>query len=75
MPLTTLAITVKSVRKELGLTQQELADLAGTSMLFISQLERGKQSVRMDKVLPVLAILGIEVCLQRGTESVVVEEL
>lgn len=57
---------VRAERKKLGLTQQELADLSVTSMLFISQLERGKMTVRLDKVLSVLSVLGLEVCIRQG---------
>jgi len=61
---------VRTERKKLGLTQQELADLSGTSMLFISQLEREKRTVRLDKVLSVLGVLGLEVCIRRGREGI-----
>jgi transcriptional regulator with XRE-family HTH domain len=43
------------------LTQTQLAGLAGTGLRFISELERGKPSVAMDKTLAVLAVLGLRV--------------
>ena len=50
---------VRSVRKAHGLTQTQLAGLAGTGLRFVSELEGGKPSVALDKVLAVLAVLGL----------------
>lgn len=47
-------------RKELHLTQQELADLAGVSVRFIHELENGKSTVRLDRLLAVANTLGLE---------------
>ena len=59
---------VRARRRQLGLRQEELAELAGTSARFVVQLEAGKPSVRTDKVLDVLEALGLEVQLKiRGT--------
>jgi y4mF family transcriptional regulator len=49
---------VKSCRKELHLTQPELAQKAGVGLRFLRELEQGKQSLRMDKVNQVLAYFG-----------------
>lgn len=51
-----IAAFVKRKRKELGLTQQTLALYTGVSTKFIVELESGKQTVRMDKVLDVLKL-------------------
>lgn len=50
---------IRARRNELGLNQTELADVAGTTLRFISELERGKQTAQLDGVLRVLAALGI----------------
>ncbi|WP_202839438.1 helix-turn-helix transcriptional regulator [Luteimonas saliphila] len=50
---------VRRARKAYGLTQSQLAGLAGTGLRFISELERGKPNVALDKVLAVLAVLGL----------------
>lgn len=55
-----LATDVRRRRRNLGLRQEELADLAGTSARFISTLERGKPTVRLDKLMAVLDALGLE---------------
>lgn len=50
---------VRRARRENGLTQTQLAGLAGTGLRFISELERGKPNVALDKTLGVLAVLGL----------------
>jgi y4mF family transcriptional regulator len=61
-----LAHAVARRRKELGLRQRELADLAGCSERFIHTLEHGKTSVRLDKVLDVLEVLGLGLAVVPG---------
>lgn len=51
---------VKSKRKQLNLTQPELAQKAGVGLRFIRDLEQGKTSLRMDKVNEVLKLFGSE---------------
>ena len=57
----TLAKFIKEKRKQLNITQPELAVRAGVGLRFIREVEQGKQSVRMDKVNQVLALFGSEV--------------
>jgi HTH-type transcriptional regulator/antitoxin HipB len=56
---------VRSVRKGQGLTQLDVAGLAGLSNRFIIDLERGKETLQMQKVLDVLALLGLEVAIRK----------
>ena len=58
-----LGRAVRQARKTHGLTQAELAGLAGTGPRFISELERGKESAELGKVLDVLAVLGLRLLL------------
>jgi HTH-type transcriptional regulator / antitoxin HipB len=51
---------VRARRRELGLTQTQVADVADTNLRFVSELERGKPTARLENVLRVLATLGIE---------------
>ncbi len=51
---------VKQLRKEQGLTQAQLAATSGTGVRFIRELEQGKESCHIGKVLTVVAMLGIE---------------
>jgi y4mF family transcriptional regulator len=62
----TFADTVRLRRRDLGLRQNELADLAGVSERFIYALENGKRSVQLDKVVAVLSALGLHLEVHRG---------
>jgi len=66
--LSALAEAVWLRRDALGLSQAELAARAGCSTRFIHTLEHGKATLRLDKVLEVLAVLklDLEVCPGRG---------
>lgn len=55
-----LSLFVKEKRKELGLTQEDLAGKAGVGLRFLREMEQGKPSLRMDKVNQVLFLLGAE---------------
>ncbi len=66
---------VKSKRKELGLTQEDLSFKAGVGLRFVRDLEQGKQSLRTDKVNQVLSLFGYElgpVKSERDEESQIV---
>lgn len=51
-----LANTIKTLRKEYGLTQEDTARKAGVSLAFLRELEQGKTTARMDSVNKVLAL-------------------
>ncbi len=61
---TELAAEVRRKRKLLKLTQKELAELAQCGPDFLYDLERGKPTVRLDKLVPVLEVLGLRFTLQ-----------
>lgn len=54
---------IHSERKRQKILQQDLADLSGVSLHFLSNLENGKASVEFQKVLLILRSLGIEIQL------------
>lgn len=56
-----LGIIVKARRKEFGITQAYLAAVSGTGVRFIIELEQGKETVQLDKVLKVLKALNLEI--------------
>ena len=56
-----LSILVKEMRREHGLTQEDLAQKAGVGLRFVRDLEQGKQTLRMDKINQVLLLFGCEV--------------
>lgn len=53
-----LGEALRSARKQLGLTQPQLALAAGVGVRFIVDLEGGKPTVRLDSVLRVIEVLG-----------------
>lgn len=55
-----LGALIRRRRRELGLTQTELAGVANTNLRFVSELERGKPTARLENVMRVLSTLGIE---------------
>lgn len=54
---------VRETRKGLGVTQKELALTSGTGLRFIIELEKGKETAEIGKVLTVLQTLGIQLTL------------
>lgn len=54
---------LRQLRKDRGLTQSELALQTGLSYSFINQVERGKQSVRLDSLSRLAAVFGFEIGL------------
>ena len=58
MTINLVAKFVKSKRKQLKLTQPELAEKAGVGLRFLRELEQGKESIRMDKANQVLHLFG-----------------
>lgn len=51
---------VKSMRKSLGLSREELAQKAGVGLRFLRELEQGKETLKMDKVNQVLKLFGMQ---------------
>ncbi len=49
---------VRERRKAAGLSQQQLGELAGVGRRFVSELEQGKPTVRLNSVNLVLAVFG-----------------
>ncbi|MBQ2069903.1 MAG: helix-turn-helix transcriptional regulator [Bacilli bacterium] len=57
-----IGIFVRTKRKELGLTQETLATYARTSAKFIVELESGKLTLKLNKVIDVLKVF--DSCLE-----------
>ncbi len=57
---------IKKLRKNIGLTQVEFAKRAGVGLRFLRELENGKTTVRMDKLMQVLDFLGFHLELKRN---------
>jgi len=65
MGLTTaeLGQIIRKARKNLGATQADLALTSGTGLRFIVDLEKGKETCQIGKILTVLRTLGIRISL------------
>ena len=50
MPMNNLSTTVKILRKQYNLTQEELSLKSGVGLRFVRDLEQGKETLRLDKV-------------------------
>ena len=59
-----LGQAIRAERKTLGLTQGDLAAASGVSLRFLSELERGRASAGVGRVLRVLEMLGLDVVLE-----------
>ena len=58
-----LGQALRAARKQLGLTQSQLALAAGVGLRFIVDLEAGKPTLRLETVLRVIEALGGEINL------------
>lgn len=65
-----LSDAVRTRRRALHLKQAELAALAGVGLAFLYDIEHGKPTARLDKVLAVLAVLGLELHVQPGKQLI-----
>ncbi len=73
-PIQKLGMRVRERRRALRLTQEGLALLSGCGALFVRQLEKGKRSLRLDKLLDVLGVLGLTLDLVDGPEPLRVRD-
>lgn len=58
-----LGLALLAARKQIGLTQSQLALAAGVGVRFIVDLEAGKPTLQLEKILRVIAALGGEISL------------
>jgi len=56
-----ISYIVKLHRKQSGLTQKALAELAGVGKTVIYDIEKGKETVQWDTVNKVLAVLNVKI--------------
>lgn len=61
---------VRQTRQQLGLTQPQLALAVGVGIRFIVDLEAGKPTVQLDKVLQVLSGLGLVLQISDSADQV-----
>ena len=56
-----LAEVIKSRRKTLAISQQDLAEMAGIGLATLKDIERGKGNPSMATVSMIMEILGMEI--------------
>ena len=59
-----LGVVIREQRKRLALKQLDLAGLGNTGNRFIVDLENGKPTVQLQKVLDLMDLLGLEVVVR-----------
>jgi len=67
-----LGAALRAARKQLGLTQPQLALAAGVGVRFIVDLEGGKATVQLQQVLRVIDALGGELVIDGLPSATVV---
>lgn len=55
-----LSATVKMLRKQNNMTQEDLSLKSGVGLRFVRDLEQGKQTLRLDKVNQLLDLFNYE---------------
>lgn len=66
-----LSTTVKMLRKQYNLTQEELSLKSGVGLRFVRDLEQGKETLRLDKVNQLLDFFNYEMV---ATQKTVINE-
>ena len=61
-------------RKRSGLTQQELAEMAGVGKNMVYELESGKLGVRLENLFKVLHVLNVELDFQSPLREAFLKE-
>ena len=61
-----IVLQIRNLRKKNGLTQVEFAKRAGVGLRFLRELEQGKATVRVDKLMQVLNFLGYHLELNKN---------
>ena len=64
-----LGAAVRAARKQLKATQKDLAMTSGTGLRFLIDLERGKPTCQIGKILQVLQALGLRVGLTATSDA------
>lgn len=67
--ITDISEAVKKRRKSLGLTQSECSAMCNVGNRFFSELENGKETLHIGKVINCLQILGINISLTNREDN------
>ena len=58
-----LATVIKKHRKAAGLSQLQLAEMSGVGKTVVYDIEKGKETIQLDTLRKILAVLNIKVQL------------
>jgi HTH-type transcriptional regulator / antitoxin HipB len=61
-----LGEAIRHYRREAGLTQAQLAEMAGLQRSYLSELENGKETEQVKRLLRVLRQLGVRITLDKA---------
>ncbi len=67
-----MRLRLKEIRKAKGLTQREVADMAGMSVSYCTEIELGRKQInanRMDKIARALAVTPQELIFDSAVEE------
>ena len=67
--MNSLSATVKMLRKQYNLTQEELSLKSGVGLRFVRDLEQGKETLRLDKVNQLLDFFNYEMVASPKTTN------
>jgi HTH-type transcriptional regulator/antitoxin HipB len=61
-----LGAAIRHYRREAGLSQAELAERAGLHRSYLSDLEQGKETEQVRRILRILKQLGVRMTLEKA---------
>lgn len=57
---------IRHYREQAGLTQAQLAEMAGLNRSYLSELEQGHETEQLRRILRLLKLLGVRATLQKA---------
>ncbi|MDA8284987.1 MAG: helix-turn-helix transcriptional regulator [Actinomycetota bacterium] len=61
-----MGTAIRHYRREAGLSQAQLAEIAGLNRTYLSNLESGKETEQVRRILRVLRHLGVRMTLDKA---------
>lgn len=68
-----IGLAIKARRRRLGLTQRDVSEIAGCGERLVHEVESGKETVRLDRLLAILKVLGMQLTLTEGSHGLVLD--
>lgn len=60
-PRNTLALNIRRLRGDRGISQEELADLAGLHRTYVGSIERSERNVSIDNIAKLASALRVDI--------------